>query len=166
MILVWISDYSEGCQRVIFNSVFFFDLLVSWNSTQELSHPPHFFVCLYCCWFLDSCFTYRLMMCVCVCVCVCVCALARSVIQLCHTLCDSMDYSPLSSSVHGVFHARILMQVAIFSGRGSSNSGVELVSPAWRADSGIYHWATWEALWFVYYYYHYLFWCSNCPRLG
>ena len=110
MILVWISDYSEGCQRVIFNSVFFFDLLVSWNSTQELSHPPHVFVCLYHYQFLDSCFTYRLMICVSVCV----------VIQSCHTLCDSMDCSPPSSSVHGIFHARILTQVAISSDRGSS----------------------------------------------
>ena len=28
--------------------------------------------------------------------------------QLCLTLCDSMDCSPLSSSVHGVLQARIL----------------------------------------------------------
>ena len=31
-----------------------------------------------------------------------------------------MDYSPPGSSVHGISHARILEQVAIFSSRGSS----------------------------------------------
>ena len=140
MILVWISDYSEGCQRVIFNSVFFFDLLVSWNSTQELSHPPHFFVCLYHYRFLDSCFTYRLMICVYVCVVTC------SVIQSCYTLCDSMDCSPPSSSVHGIFHARILTQVAISSGKGIfPTQGLNLCLLHGQADSGIYHWATWEA---------------------
>ena len=36
-----------------------------------------------------------------VCVCVCVCVCART--QLCHTHCDSVDYSPLDSSVHGIF---------------------------------------------------------------
>ena len=28
--------------------------------------------------------------------------------QLCSTLCDSMDYSPSDSSVHGIFQAKIL----------------------------------------------------------
>ena len=36
----------------------------------------------------------------------CVCA------QLCPTLCDPMDYSPPSSSVHGIFQARILERIA------------------------------------------------------
>ena len=34
----------------------------------------------------------------------CVC----SIVQLCLTLCDPMDCSPLGSSVHGIFQARIL----------------------------------------------------------
>ena len=51
-----------------------------------------------------------------VCVCVCVC----SVVQLCLTLCKPMDGSPPGSSVHGIFQATILGQVAISSSRGSS----------------------------------------------
>ena len=45
----------------------------------------------------------------------CVC-----VAQLCPTLCDPMDCSPLGSSVPGILQARILGWVAIsFSGRSS-----------------------------------------------
>ena len=55
--------------------------------------------------------------CVCVCVCVCVCMHAHA--QLCSTLCDPMDCSPLGSSVHGIFQARILEWVAICYSRGS-----------------------------------------------
>ena len=33
--------------------------------------------------------------------------------QSCPTLCNPMDCSPLSSSVHGIFQARILWWVAI-----------------------------------------------------
>ena len=43
--------------------------------------------------------------------CVCTCAQPR---------CDILDRSPPGSSVHGVFQARILEWVAIFSSRGSS----------------------------------------------
>ena len=35
------------------------------------------------------------------------------VAQLCPTLCDSMDYNPPGSSVHGILQARILEWVAI-----------------------------------------------------
>jgi len=42
------------------------------------------------------------------------------VAQLCPTLCDSMDYSPSRSSVHGVLQARVLEWVAIPFSRGSS----------------------------------------------
>ena len=42
------------------------------------------------------------------------------VTQSCPTLCNSMDYSPPGSSVHGIFHARILEWVAISFSRGSS----------------------------------------------
>ena len=39
--------------------------------------------------------------------------------QLCPTLCDPMDCSPLGSSIHGIFQARVLEWVAIsFSIRG------------------------------------------------
>ena len=46
----------------------------------------------------------------------CVCA------QLCLTLCNPMDCSLPGSSVHGIFQARILEQVAIFFCRASSRS--------------------------------------------
>ena len=38
----------------------------------------------------------------------------------CLTLCDPMDCSPLSSSVHGISQAKILEWVAISSSGGSS----------------------------------------------
>ena len=40
--------------------------------------------------------------------------------QSCLTLCDPMDCSPSSSSVHGILQARILEWVAICFSRGSS----------------------------------------------
>ena len=40
--------------------------------------------------------------------------------QLCLTLCNPLDYSPLGSSVHGIAQARILELVAISFSRGSS----------------------------------------------
>ena len=40
--------------------------------------------------------------------------------QLCPTLCNPMDCSPLVSPVHGIFQARILVWVALFSPMGSS----------------------------------------------
>ena len=43
------------------------------------------------------------------------CVLAQS----CLSLCDPTDCSPLGSSVHGIFQARILEWVAIFFSRGS-----------------------------------------------
>ena len=49
-----------------------------------------------------------------VCVDMCVCSIA----QLCPTLCDLMDCSLLGSSVHRIFQARILEQVAISFSRG------------------------------------------------
>ena len=36
------------------------------------------------------------------------------------TLCDPMDYSPLGSSIHGIFPARVLERVAISFPKGSS----------------------------------------------
>ena len=46
----------------------------------------------------------------------CLCLVAQS----CPTLCCPMDCSPPGSSVHGIFQARILKQVAISYSRGSS----------------------------------------------
>ena len=42
------------------------------------------------------------------------------VAQLCPILGNSMDYSPLGSSVHGILQARILEWVTISFSRGSS----------------------------------------------
>ena len=42
------------------------------------------------------------------------------VTQSCPTLCDPTDYSPLGSSIHGIFQARVLEWVAISFSRGSS----------------------------------------------
>ena len=47
------------------------------------------------------------------------CKHARS-LQLCLTLCDTVDYSPPGSSVHRISQARILEWVAISFSRGSS----------------------------------------------
>ena len=61
-----------------------------------------------------------------------------SVAQLCLTLCNPMDCSLPGSSVHGIFQARILEQVAISYSRGSSQSGDQtLVSHLlhWQVDS-------------------------------
>jgi len=40
--------------------------------------------------------------------------------QSCQTLCDPVDYSPPSSSIHGILQARILEQVATSSSNRSS----------------------------------------------
>ena len=47
------------------------------------------------------------------------CVHAKS-LQLCQTLSNPMDCSPLGSSVHGILQARILECVAIYFSRGSS----------------------------------------------
>ena len=47
------------------------------------------------------------------------------VIQLCPTLCNPMDCSPLVSSVHGILQARILKWVVIPFSRASSNPETE-----------------------------------------
>ena len=43
-----------------------------------------------------------------------------SITQSCPTLCDSMDYSLPGSSIHGIFQAIVLEQVAISFSKGSS----------------------------------------------
>ena len=61
-----------------------------------------------------------------------------------------MGYSPLGSSVHGIFQAKILKWVAISYSRGSSpprdQTSVSCVSYTGRI---LYHWATREALLFT-----------------
>ena len=53
----------------------------------------------------------------------------------CLTLCDPMDCSPPSSSVHGILQARILEWVAIAFFRRSSQPGFKPGSLALQADS-------------------------------
>ena len=52
-------------------------------------------------------------------------------LQSYRTLCDPMDCSPPSSSVHEIFQARIVQWVAISFARGSSNPGIS----QWQVDS-------------------------------
>ena len=65
----------------------------------------------------------------------------------CPTLCYPMDCSPLGSSVHGIFHARILEWIAISTSRGSSqprdHTHVSCIS---RQIFFFFlnHWANWE----------------------
>ena len=68
--------------------------------------------------------------------------------QTCPTLWDTMDCSPPGSSVHGIFQARILEQVAISYSRGSSQSRdqthISCISCIGRWI--FYHCVSWEAL--------------------
>ena len=50
--------------------------------------------------------------------------------QLCPTLCDTLDCSPPSSTVHGILQARILKQVTISFSRDLPDPGIETASPA------------------------------------
>ena len=77
-------------------------------------------------------------MCVGVCMCVCVCG--GSVAQSCLALCDPKDYSLPGSSVHGIFHIRLLEQAAVSFSRGLPDPGIEPVSPALIH----YHCTNWE----------------------
>ena len=56
-------------------------------------------------------------------------------VQLCPTLCDSIDYSLSGSSVRGIVQARILEWVAIPFSRGFPNPGIKPGSPALQTDS-------------------------------
>ena len=51
------------------------------------------------------------------------------------SLCDPIDCSPPSSSVHGILKARVLEWVAIPFSRGASDPGVKPGSSALQADS-------------------------------
>ena len=75
-----------------------------------------------------------------VCVCVCVCVCTRGLVsQSCPTLHNSMDCSPLGSSIHGILQARILEWIAIPSTTGSSQpkdwTHPLFCLPPWKADS-------------------------------
>ena len=78
--------------------------------------------------------------CVCVCVCVCMCVRARMctcvrlVTQLWPTLCNSTDYSPPGSSVHGISQQEYWSGLLFPSG-DLPDPGIKPVSPAWQADS-------------------------------
>ena len=54
----------------------------------------------------------------------------REVVQSCPTLCDPMDCSLPSSSVHEIFQAIELEWIAISFSRGSSQPGIEPRSPS------------------------------------
>ena len=60
------------------------------------------------------------------------------------TLCDPRDSSPPGSSVRGILQAGILEWVAISFSRGSSDPGIELMSPAVEGRFFTTS-ATWEA---------------------
>ena len=77
-------------------------------------------------------------MCLPSCVCLCILLLYR-VAKSCPTLCDPMNCSPLGSSLHGVFQARILQQVAISFFRGSSPPW-DRTCVSWIGRQVCYHW--------------------------
>ena len=63
-------------------------------------------------------------------------------LQLCPTLCDTMDYSQPGFSVHGILHARILEQVGMPSCRHIHDPGIKPVLPAvpeLQVDFFFYH---------------------------
>ena len=70
------------------------------------------------------------------CVCVCVCVRARMLSSV--QLCDPWEYSLPGSSVHGIFQAGILEQVAISTLEDLPNQGSNLCLLHllhWQADS-------------------------------
>ena len=61
-------------------------------------------------------------------------------------LCDPVDWSPLSSSVHGIFQARVQEWVAIsFSGSSQPRSRTRVSYVSCIGRQILYHWVTWEA---------------------
>ena len=67
-----------------------------------------------------------------------VCVCVYSVTQSCWTLCDLMDCSPPGSSLHGIFQAKMLKQVATFYPRVLPDMRIETASLAslhWWVDS-------------------------------
>ena len=75
-----------------------------------------------------------------------VCIYICSVLQLCPTLCNPMDWSPPGSSLHEIFWARILEWVAISSSSGSSQPGIEPIFPCLlHCRQNLYLWDTKKA---------------------
>ena len=74
-------------------------------------------------------------LCVCVCVCVCVCTLSCSVVSNSLQPHGLMDCRLPGSSVHEIFQAKILEQVAISYSRGSSRPKDNPSLLHWKADS-------------------------------
>ena len=72
------------------------------------------------------------------CVCVCVSRTRKHILAYsCPTLCNPVDCIPPGSSVHEIFHARILEWAVISYSRESSkpgNKSSSLASPALQAD--------------------------------
>ena len=58
-------------------------------------------------------------------------------------LCDPVDCSPLGSSVHGIFQARVLEWVAISFSTGFSQPG-DWTRISWIGRWILDHWASWE----------------------
>ena len=71
-------------------------------------------------------------------------SLSLGVCSVVSSSCDPMDCSPLSSSLYGIFQARILEWAAIsYSRRSSWPRDRTCISCIGRQI--LYHWATWEA---------------------
>ena len=71
--------------------------------------------------------------------------LCAQLLQLGLTLCVPMDCSLPGSSVHGIFTARILEQVAISFSRGIFlTQGSNLLCISWIARQILYHCSNWE----------------------
>ena len=60
------------------------------------------------------------------------------------SFCDSMDYSPPGSRVHGIFQARILEWIAVPSCKGASQPRNQ-THVSFTGRQILYHWATREA---------------------
>ena len=77
--------------------------------------------------------------------CVCMCA------ELYLSFWDPMDYSLPSSSLHGISQTRILEWGAISFSRGSSQprDWMRVSCASCIGRWILYHWATWEAPWFL-----------------
>ena len=73
--------------------------------------------------------------------------------QSCLSLCDPIDYSPLDSSVHGIFQTRILEWIDISFSKGSSwpRNWTHVFCIGRKI---LYHWATWKAITHTYVYFY------------
>ena len=75
--------------------------------------------------------------------------------QLCPTLCNSMDYNPPGSFVHGILQARILEWVAMPSSRGSF----------WPRDQTCLSHVSCIGRWTLYHQHHFSSVAQSCPTL-